>query len=636
MTTGSNTSRAGFLRRSTLAWGSVLFAAIIVIDGNFLAGEMLANARVDLTDDQRFTISDGTSETLQRIDEPIRVNVYFSSTLGERSTSYAQLFDRAHTLLTQYEELAGGGLIVTYHDPEPFSRAEERAVGDRIRGVPINQQGELAYFGISMSNSVDDRETIAFVDLDREQFLEYDLTSRIHKLTRTEKPVVGLLTGLGIEGTVSPTEGVTQPWRVVNEISQFFELRSLADINEIPSRLTVIPDDVDVLLLVQPLGLSQATIYAIDQFVLGGGRVLAFLDPSTLAAAGIGYDENLIPLLERWGVEIAREEVAGDLKYARASATGNRDERVFSNFVSSIALPADAFNQSDVVAAGIEKINLMTPGIIRAVDGTTTEISPLMQTSDQSMAIDSDRVRSSPNVVALLREFRPSGVEMTLASRITGPITTAFPDGPPPPEVPREGAEPIVSGTGKPHVHSGDLNAIVIADVDLLQDRHWVEIREFFGEQVPVPHANNAALAVNALENLAGDQSLIALRARGIDNRPFEVVEEIEVEAERKYRETERGLVRELEQLEARIKQIEQAAGGSVVLSEADQDIVANFRDRTREVRTELREVKLALRRDIDQLDEMLRVINIGGAPIAFAVAGLSLALWRRRGRRGS
>lgn len=631
------------LRRSTLAWGSLLFAAVIVLDGNFLATELFTAARVDLTEDNRFTISEGTYETLRRIDEPMRVNVYFSSLLGQRVPLYAQHFDRVRTLLTQYEEIAGGGLIVEYFDPEPYSRAEDRAVAERVRGVPMNQQGELGYFGISMSNSIDDREAIAFLDLDREQFLEYDLTSRIHKLATHKKPVVGLITGLGIEGTVDPAAGVTQPWRVVSEIGQFFDLRTLININEIPSQLAEIPDDVDVLLLVQPLGLSELTIYAIDQYALRGGKIVAFLDPSPLVAAGISYEEKLIPLLARWGIEIPRDLVVGDLKNARPSETGDRNERVYSDFVASIAIGAGNIDQADVVAAGVEKLHLMTPGVIRRVPDATTQTTSLITSSDQSMLIDSKKVRSSPDPVTLLREFRPTGEVYTMASRISGPVATSFADGAPPPPPP-PGGEEAAEATGESagarpeppklthdHLASGSMNAIVIADVDMLNDRHWVQIREFFGEQIPLPFASNAALAVNAIENLSGDTALIALRARGIDDRPFSVVQELQVEAERRFRETERGLARELEQLEARIKEIEQAAGGTVVLGGEERQMVENFRDRSAEVRAELREVKLALRRDIDRLDETLRVINIGGVPIVFAVMGLIVAAWRRR-----
>jgi ABC-type uncharacterized transport system involved in gliding motility auxiliary subunit len=240
--------------------------------------------------------------------------------------------------------------------------------------------------------------------------------------------------------------------------------------------------------------------------------------------------------------------------------------------------------------------------------------------------------------VTLLREFRPTGEVYTMATRISGPVATSFAGGAPPPPLPPgaregEGSRPEAPKLTHDHLASGSMNAIVVADVDMLNDRHWVQIREFFGEQIPLPFASNAALAVNAIENLSGDTALIALRARGIDDRPFSVVQDLQVAAERRFRETERGLARELEQLEARIKEIEQAAGGTVVLGEEERQMVENFRDRSAEVRAELREVKLALRRDIDRLDETLRVINIAGVPIVFALMGLIVAAWRRRPR---
>jgi len=628
------------LHRPTLAWGSLIFAVILVLNMNFLLSEVLNAVRIDLTDDKRFTISEGTFETLKRIDEPIRINVYFSSLLGERAPPYAQHFDRVRTLLTQYEQIADGGLIVTYHDPEPYSRSEDRAVSERVRGIPINRQGELGYFGISMSNSVDGREVIGFLDLDREQFLEYDLTSRIFKLASNKKPVVGLITGLGIEGTVDPNEGVTQAWLFFREMRPFFEIQTLIDVNEIPSKLTRIPDHIDVLLLVQPLGLSPKTIYAIDQYVLRGGKVAAFLDPSTLAAAGISYDEKLVPLLNSWGIDIARDKVATDLKNARKSETGKRDERVFSNFIASIALGNENINQNDVVSAGIEKLNFMTPGIITKVEGAGTQVTDLLFTSVQSMVIDSKLVRSSPDPVALLRAFKSGGVPLTIASRISGTAKSAYPDGAPTLDqevfytndktIDLEHDLRTLESPG-PHVASGQVNIIVIADVDMLQDRYWVKLREFFGEQIPLPHASNAAIAVSALENLSGGTALIALRARGIDDRPFDLVNELQVNAEQRFRETERGLANELKKLEKRIKDIESSSGGSMVLDNDDRQVIQDFRQRTLEVRGELREVKLALRRDIDQLSEALRVVNIAGVPIIFVIGGLFAALMRRR-----
>lgn len=629
------------LGRGALAWGSVLFAAIIVVAGNFVADAMFGGSRIDLTEDGRFTISEGTRATLTSIDEPIRVRVYFSHLLGERYPPYAQHFDRVKTLLDTYQSIAGGGLIVQYFDPEPFSDAEDRAVADRIRGVPMNTQGELGYFGISATNSVDDRKTLPFLDIDREQFLEYDLTSAIYSLSQYEQPVVGLITGVGIDGSVEP-QRVEQPWRVMDQIRQFFDVRALNDIKHIPSRLTWIPDDVDVLFVVQPLGLSEATVYAIDQYALRGGKVVMFLDPSMTIAASIGYDEKLVKLLEHWGIRIARDTVAGDLKTARPLETGNRDDRVFSKYVAYLGLGSDQIVDSDPVAAGIDKLNLLTAGVVEPVEGARTQLTPLFRTSDQSMEYDTERVKGRPDPVGLLRDFKASGVPLTLAARVSGPASSAFPDGPPPPpDVPpaaaNEPPSPVVyeaAPDGTRHVNEGTINAIVVADADMLHDQFWVTVREFFGEQLLVPHANNAALVVNSLENLSGASALIGLRGRGIDDRPFEVVENLQVAAEQRYRETERGLAQELDQLEQRINQIEAAAGGSVVLSVEDRAMVENFRQRASDVRRELREVKLALRRDIDNLDRTLRVINIGGIPALFAVVGLAVVGWRRRPRR--
>lgn len=612
--------------RAIIAWGSVIFAAIIVININFIVERIYPLTHLDLTQEQLYTISDGTRQTLADIDEPINVEVYFSKSLGERSAPYRDHFERVKTMLDQYADLAGGRLIVDYYDPEPFSAIEDRAAANGLSGIPTSEQGDLAYFGIVASNSVDDLAVIPFVDIGRDKFLEYDLTSRIHELANPQKSVVGFIPGIGMDGNFEPDSEEEPAWRIMDQIRQFFELEMLVDLNVLPTRLEEIPDGIDILLLAQPLALSEKTVYAIDQYVLGGGKAIVFADPSATIAAGIAYDETLEPLLNAWGIDIDRKMVIADRKNAQRVRMLVDGKPALTNFVLWPSLGPDSISDDDVAVAGIEKLNMATPGAITAIEGRGLRVRPLVQSSDDAMVVSAEDVRHSPNPIQLLRDFEPSGETYDIAVRVSGTASSAFPDGPPDDLSSTEGAERA------PHIESGEVNAIVVADIDMLHDRFWVTVQNVAGRERITPTSDNAAFMTNALENLTGQPLLIGLRGRGVDDRPFELVQSIQLNAEREFRDQEKALAEELEKVEARLAALE--LSGALFLSSEDQQLVVDFRGRAAEVRREMREVRLALRNDIDSLSLWMRLVNIGGVPAALTFMAIGVVGWRQHRRR--
>jgi ABC-type uncharacterized transport system involved in gliding motility auxiliary subunit len=258
----------GRINRRHLAWGSIALAAIILLAVNLVASSAMRDARFDLTKDGLFTISDGTRKALSAIDEPIDIKVYFSKKLGEAAPTYAKSFERVRTMLDQYRGISGGRLRVAFLDPEPFSDAEDKAVAAGLRGIRLNQEGEMGYFGIVGSNATDTEANLPFLAAERERFLEYDVTKMIVTLANQAKGTIGLITTIPIEGSPGmPMMGQpgTQPLLMLQQIREFFDIKSLAkDIREIPA-------DIGVLVLVQPDGLSAETTYAVDQFALSGG-----------------------------------------------------------------------------------------------------------------------------------------------------------------------------------------------------------------------------------------------------------------------------------------------------------------------------------------------------------------------------
>lgn len=646
------------LDRTTLAIGSLVMAAVILLSVNIIAANVFRTAKADLTEDNLFTIAEGTRQVLASIDEPIDVRVYYSRQLGEAAPSYARYFDRVKGLLEQYRDLAQGKLRVSFLNPEPFSDTEDRAVAAGLKGVRLNSEGDRGYFGLVATNSTDNQEVIEFFSPQRERFLEYDLTKLVHNLVNPKKPVIGLITGLEIDGgPPSPRGRQQQPWTIMEQIRETYEVYNLdQDVKEIP-------EQVDTLMIVHPDELSEQAAYAIDQFVLQGGRVLAFVDPYAETdqasrgmagrMAGGGGSTSFDTLLNAWGVNFDRDRIAGDTTYARRVqfGTGARpgEQPVVTDYVAWLALDQSGVEQSDVLSGGIEQLNLASPGFLSKREGASTEMLPILRTSSKAMRIEAGKLRRAPDPAGLLRDYEPGGEPLTLAARINGDIETAFPDGPPKSgeDTDGESATPggndaqaaaaeaggeEAAGPTEPQVKQGSIEAIVVADADMLHDRFWVDANNFFGSSVMVPKAHNGSFVLNALDNLAGSSALISLRGRGVDNRPFELVEELRKEAERRYREKEKALVSRLEEVKKKLASLENRGGaGEAILSDADRQSIESFRNDMVSIRRELREVKHALRKDIDRLDAALKFVNIAGVPFLIGVGGIAVAIARRR-----
>jgi ABC-type uncharacterized transport system involved in gliding motility auxiliary subunit len=658
------TDRLARLPRHTLAWTSIGLALILLLSVNLFASSALRNAKADLTQQRLFTISEGTRGMLRGIDEPITMRLYYSKRLGEAASVYARYFERVRALLQQYSDISGGRLELTVFDPEPFSDAEDRAVAAGLRGVRLNQEGEVGYFGLVGSNSTDTDATIPFFTTDREVYLEYDLTKLIFTLANPKKRVVGLITSLPLDGgPMNPMAMMgggrpQQPQMIMEQIRDFFEVRTLGqDLKEVPA-------DIDVLMVVQPDTLNAEAAYAIDQYALGGGKVLALVDPVAelgmrpgpmgMMGGGTATSPEFIKVLKAWGVDFDSAKAVGDIANARRVQFGGGLRPVVTEYVGWLALDRRSLDEKDVLAGGIERLNLATPGFLTKVEGATTEVSTLLHTSPQAMQIPAEKFGAAPDPVGLLRAYKPEGKALMLAARISGTANSAYPEGAPKPAAKADGSDKAKDDTkggadaakqaekpkqekpegaaAKPHAASGRINAIVIADTDLLADQFWVDVRDFLGQQVAIPNASNAAFIVNAIDNLSGSDALIALRGRGADDRPFVLVNELRREAEQRYREKEQALTTKLKEVQDQLAKLESAGDGSnVILSESDRQTIEKFRGDMLAVRRELREVKRALRQDIDRLDGWLKFANIALVPLLIGAGGIGYAAMRRR-----
>jgi ABC-type uncharacterized transport system involved in gliding motility auxiliary subunit len=606
------------------AFAAVGVAAILFLSVNVLSEMWLGKFRLDATQGRAYSVSDQIKPLLANIDEPITVRLYYSESLGAASPKHGALYRRVRDLLKQYATLSNGKIKVVFENPEPYSDTEDRAVGFGLQAVPLNDLGEVAYFGLAATNAVDEQQVIPFFNLDREQFVEYDLTKLIYSLSKPAQSKIGLISSLPVMGGMAPGMQMTgrpaPPWAVMTQIKDFFEVQDLT------GDLTEIPKDINLLMLVQPTSLSANTQYAIDQFVLRGGRLLVFVDPNPESggfASVAGNMDGIKKLMTAWGVSLVNNKVAGDLDAAIRVNSEAGDKPTISDYVAWLQLGDANLDKQDAIIGDVKQINMGTAGILEKVQGASTTVTPLLMTGPKSMRIDTLKVQGVPDVVALFRDFAPSGKRETLAARITGTAKTAFPEGPP-------------SGKGGDNalkVSTAPIQVVVVADTDMLSDRFWTQQGNFMGQTVAVPTADNANFVINALENLTGSPALSSLRGRGVQNRPFVLVEAIRRDAEMKFRAKEKALEDRLDGLQKKIKAIEVRQGNNdaIQLNDSDRAMIDGYRSEILTTRHDLRDVQAALRRDIDRLEAVIKFLNIAAAPLIFGVVMIVVTIVRRR-----
>ena len=618
----------------SLALAVVLFLAINVFTETAIKG-----VQFDLTEKSLYTLSDGTKETLAAVKEPITLRFFSTRQLTESTPGLTAYGERVQELLERYVALSNNLVKLELVDPEPFSPEEDRAVGFGLSGVPITEAGDLGYFGLAATNTTDDTDVIPFLTPQREQFLEYDLTRMINNLANPKKKVIALISGIPVDS--DPLKKY-KAWALIDQLRQFFEVR--------PQGLTPkITDDVDLLMIVHPFGLSDESKYAIDQYVLAGGKAMIFVDPHAEEGARsnqalrlpAGLGSHMPKLFKAWGIKFDRDKVLGDLKAGQRVQAGvdSFGRPIITRYVAWTTYGPENINSSDVTTSQLRLVNFGTPGYFEIEEAATTMVEPLITSTEASGPFDAESVRRNPQPAEILKEFRPQNKTYLLAARVSGNVKSAFPDGPPKKNVKKDDDKKKDAATPKPHLKESvkPINLIVVADTDFMADLFWVQTQDLFGQQVVVPTANNADFIVNAADNLSGTSSLINLRSRGLSARPFELVQNIQNEAEDKYRAKERSLVKELEDVEKKMQELQnrERAKSAAVLSPEQQAEIAKFRARVLEIRQELRQVQLNLRRDIDNLDARLKVLNIAAVPAAVAILALLVAFVRRNRTRG-
>lgn len=705
--------------------GWLLLTAVAV--GLFVAANLavsgVSGARIDLTQDRLFTLSDGSKNILSKLEQPVTLTLYYSERLGNELPVYANYSARVRDMLNIVENAADGNVTVEVRDPVPFSETEDEAVERGLQGVPIDDAGEKVYFGLN-ATAGDRNGIIPFFQIDRENFLEYDLMNVIHRLGAGDRPVLAVYGSRPMFGDIRMImQGLpARQWAIIEQLSQRFQVRQIFDLAEIWK------EDPDVLMLVLPADLSDKEYYSLDQYFLRGGKALIFVDPLNEAAAAQspgGFAEHtsadLRRLLDHWGIEVTTDRVVGDRRFARMVNAGDGQRIVPAPYMAWMTIREEGLAPDEAITSNISVITVQSAGALTKRPESPLSFEPLLTTSEESDFIALDKVKGPrPKIVEIWESFEPSGERLVVAARVSGRAKTMFPDGPPKDEEaePAEGqsetdkdaqtdgvvtgepaaeSAPVPAGesgsdAGSPEVkadkaeRNGDtvpagetpaagetdtppatdtgetqateaetepvlppflaestapFNVVLVADTDMLEDRAWVQTREFFGRPIQLPFANNADFVVNAAENLAGGDDLISLRSRGTAQRPFTKFNELRLAAERQYRAEERALQKKLQEAEGQLAELQRQKQEGVSEAALDDAVQATARQVTEEIlatRQELRRVQHALRQDIERLQDRLRFVNIALIPmlvgVAAGVVGVARIQRRRRGAR--
>jgi ABC-type uncharacterized transport system involved in gliding motility auxiliary subunit len=636
------------MRRLSFSILGVIAVAAIAIGINMFADARLANVQFDLTQGKIYTLSPGTKQVLRDLKEPVTLRLFYSRELGSTVPTYGSYADHVREMLRDYASLSNGKVKLEFYDPEPFSATEDRAMAYGLQGVPLDQTGSQIYFGLAGTNLEDDERTIPFFQADRERFLEYDLTKLVYELSNPKRPVIGVMSSLPLDG--DPRQMMMnqgrgpggQPYAVS------VLLRQTNTVKTVPTDAQVIDPDIKVLLVAEVEHLSPATLYAIDQFVMRGGKLMAMVDPWSEAVAampsptGVPPDDthsDLKKLFDAWGIEFDPTKVVGDLTGAWRVRSGSGDRMGVENYVAWFNI-RDGINHDDPATADLQQVTVASSGFLSKAPKASIEFTPLLTTSEDSGPIPLDELRT-PDPAKVLADFKEQGGPRVIAARVHGVLQSAF-SGPPPLQAGQKRPADFPAYIARTN---GPANMVVVADSDILADRFWVRMSDFFGQQTATPFSDNGPFVANLIGTLAGSDALISLRARGNTDRPFTLVAEMQNAAEAKFRQTQQALQQHLNDVEKQLSTLRSggAQSGSdakvdaVITPEQSAAIDAARRD-VLQTRQKLRAVQLELNRDISTLADEMRVFTIVLVPalLAMLAIGMSIVQRRRRARARS
>jgi ABC-type uncharacterized transport system involved in gliding motility auxiliary subunit len=612
-------------------------AGVVIMFAVLLAFYVISSEykdRLDLTSEKAFTLSSGTRRILDKLDSRVTIRFYCTQDdtgMPPYLRTYAQHIE---DLLGEYKEAGHGKIVIEKLDPKPDSDAEDSARLDGVAGQGTSPfGGDKVYLGLAVS-MLDEKVAVPWLPPDRERLLEYDISRAIARVINPTPPTLGVMSALPLFGeSPNPMMGQTgqngqEPWACISEIKKDFTVK------QIPMTATKIDDDIKVLLVIHPRDITDATQYALDQFVMRGGKLLAFLDPhayfdqkhdqmSQVLGESSGQS-TLGKLLKAWGLEMDINKVAADMTFAGHNGQNG------GVMPTVLVLTKEGINNDDIVTSQIDNLVMPFAGVFTGKPADGLKETVLLHTSPDSQLVEG--LTATIGAENIIKDFKPSKIDYALAIRLTGKFKTAYPGGPPPPsksegENEASKAPQIKESTDSPAV-------ILVGDSDMLNDQVCVRVQEILGYRMVQPVNGNLNLMESFVEQLSGDSDLISLRSRASLDRPFTRLRDMQAKAGREWEEKVKQLEDSKAETERKISELQSRKSGNeqrFILSPEQQKEMENYQKSVADANKELKSVRKKLARDTDALEFWTKVANIGAMPALVTVTGIALAMVKRK-----
>jgi ABC-type uncharacterized transport system involved in gliding motility auxiliary subunit len=622
----------------TYLYSTAGVAIMFVVLLAFYVVTSAAKDRIDLTSEKAFTLSPGTKKILSKLDSRVTIRFYYTQSGTAMPTALRTYAQHIEDLLSEYQQAGKGKIVVQKFDPQPDSDAEDSARLDGVDGQPTSAfGGDKVYLGLVVS-MLDQKVAIPWLAPEQERLLEYDISRAIARVINPTPPTIGLMSALPVFGSepnpmmqrMGQQQATQEPWTFVSELKKSFTVR------EVPMTASKIDDDIGVLLVVHPRDITDATQYAIDQFVLRGGKLLAFLDPHAYfdqkhdqmaQVMGESSGQSSLPaLLKAWGLDMDMNKVVADMTFA------GRNPQSGAAMPTVLLVNKDGVNPDDVVTSQIDNLVLPFAGAFTGKPAEGLKETVLIHTSKESELVEG--ITASIAGEQIVKDFKSAGVDYAMAVRLTGKFKTAFPDGQPKASAEDKDAAKDQPKDAQLKESKSDGVVILVADTDMLADQVCVRVQNFMGYRMVQPMNGNLNLVQSLVEQLSGDSDLISLRSRASLNRPFTRLKEMEAKAGREFEDQLKALEEKKSETERKISELQSSKAGNeqkFILSPEQQKELENYQKTVAEANKSLKVTRKNLRKETDSLEFWTKVVNIGAMPVLVAMTGIVLAIYKRK-----
>lgn len=639
------------MNKKLLSLTAIVFLIALFFGINIIAQNVFKGANLDLTADRLYTLSDGARAIARGVDERISLTYYFSSKAAVDNPTVMSHAQRVRELLEEFARESKGNIVLNVVSPEPYSDEEERAVRDGLEPIPVSAKGDVMFFGLVGTNTTTGKQVIPQFDPRGERLLEYDLAKMLHSLKTSVKKKVGVMSTLGLQ-TFGFDPATQRPvpktkWRVFVELAESFE------VEELQTTVTEIPPHLEVLAIVHPKNLSDQTLYAIDQFVMRGGRLMVFVDPQCqtddtvnardqMQALMADRSSNLKKLFDAWGVEVSDTQVVLDNTYAPRQQVQQGQGVAEVPTLPFLMLKGEAIVRDDEVGRGLESVNAYFVGTIKAKADVKNglAIQPLLETSEDSMLIEKSQLQFVQDMSKVLELFNSQNTKHTVAARLSGRVASAFPAGPPAPAPAADpSAPPPPAPDASKHLKEskGIANIILTADVDMLNDRAWGQEYQVGRQRMFMAAASNGLYFVGGLENLSGSSELLSIKPRASGSRPFDRVEKIKAQAAKEVAAAQKAAtdrVRRFEmQLSEEIRKRQPKADGTFDAPPDLEERIKKLQADLYQANKENRQVLRDQNKGIEAMGRNLRAINVALIPALVALLAVGVGVYRANRR---